>query len=318
MPHEPHATTAQGAQPRAPLRRIGYAGLGAIGFPMAQRILEAGFELHVWNRNPDKAAPLVALGARLAATPAALARAVEVLGLCVTDDRAVAQIVFGADGIASIGAAALRGLVVADHSTLHPAATRSIAARFQAAGGAWVDAPVSGGPSGAQQGTLSVFAGGEARDVERVRPMVMSFARRMTHLGAVGSGQAAKACNQMVSFGTAAVLAEALNLAAKLGLDVARLPQALEGGLADSAVLRRYAPGMVSGELSGSALTALKDLEIIVDLGHETGAPMPLTGLLASLHRMLAGQGHIEGGMAGVIRLYADGPLARPQPEGEG
>ncbi|VTU29805.1 2-hydroxy-3-oxopropionate reductase [Variovorax sp. SRS16] len=293
----------------APVRRVGFAGLGVIGIEMARRILQAGFELEVWNRSADKAAPLVALGATLAATPAALARSVDVLCLCVTDAHAVEQVVFGDDGIATAGPASLRDLVVADHSTLHPAATRSIAARFHAAGGAWVDAPVTGGPSGAQQGALAVFAGGEPRHVERVRPVVMSFARQMTHLGPAGSGQAAKACNQMVSFGTAAVLAEALNLALKLGLDVARLPQAMEGGLADSAVLRRYAPAMVSGELTGSARTALKDLEIIIDLGRETGSPMPLTGLLASLHRMLASQGHFMGGMAGVIRLYAEGAL---------
>jgi 3-hydroxyisobutyrate dehydrogenase-like beta-hydroxyacid dehydrogenase len=88
----------------------------------------------------------------------------------------------------------------------------------------------------------------------------------------------------------------------------------MEGGLADSAVLRRYAPMMLSGELTGSALTALKDLEIISDLGRETGAPMPMTGLLTSLHRLLASQGHHVGGMAGVLRLYAEGPLAECRP----
>ncbi|MDB5874508.1 MAG: NAD(P)-dependent oxidoreductase [Ramlibacter sp.] len=289
-----------------PVRRVGYAGLGEIGFPMARRILDAGFELHVWNRTAAKAAPLVAAGAHLAATPAALARAVDVLCICVTDDKALEQLVFGAEGIASAGA---RDIVVADHSTIHPTATRDIARRFEASGGAWVDAPVSGGVTGAAQGSLSVFAGGQAQHVERVRPVVMSFAGKMTHLGPVGSGQAAKACNQMISFGTAAVLAEALNLAAQLGIDVARFPEALEGGLADSAVLRRSAPRMLSGELIGSTLTTLKDLEIIVDLGRETGAPMPMTGLLASLHRLLVHQGHVEGGMAAVIRLYADGPL---------
>lgn len=294
-----------------PVRRVGYAGLGVIGLPMARRVLEAGYELHVWNRTAEKAAGIIASGAKLAATPAELARNSDVLCLCVTDDIAIEQVIFGEQGVASAGR---RGLVVADHSTIHPAATRSIAQRFAASGGAWVDAPVTGGPSGAQQGILTIFAGGDAPDVERVRPVLMSFARRMTHLGPAGSGQAAKACNQMVSFGTAAVLAEALSLANKLGLDAARLPEAMEGGLADSAVLRRYAPMMISGELTGSALTALKDLEIIVDLGREGGAPMPMTGLLASLHRMLAGQGHTAGGMAAVIRLYSQGPLARAKP----
>jgi 3-hydroxyisobutyrate dehydrogenase len=293
------------------VRRVGYAGLGVIGLPMARRILDAGFELHVWNRSADKATELVASGAILAATPAALARQVDMVCVCVTDETALEQVVFGEQAIASVES---EGLVLVDHSTIHPAATRRLAERFSATGGSWVDAPVSGGPLGAEQGILTVFAGGDSQAVERARPVVMSFARRMTHLGAVGSGQAAKACNQMVSFATAAVLAEALNLAARLGLDVARLPEAMEGGLADSAVLRRYAPMMLSGELTGSALTALKDLEIISDLARETGSPMPMTGLLTSLHRLLASQGHHMGGMAGVVRLYSDGPLSAATP----
>jgi 3-hydroxyisobutyrate dehydrogenase len=290
---------------------VGYAGLGEIGLPMAARVLHSGFELYVWNRTAAKAAPLIAAGARVAATPADLAQQVAVLCVCLTDERALEQVIFGADGVASAGA---RGLVVADHSTVSPAATREMARRFEATGGHWVDAPVSGGVTGAQQGTLSVFAGGAARDVERARPVVMCYAGKMTHLGPTGSGQAAKACNQMVSFGTAAVLAEALHLASRLGLDVSRLPEALEGGLADSAVLRRSAPRMLSGELVGSTLTCLKDLEIILELGRQAGAPLPMTGLLASLHRMLVQQGQLQGGMAAVIRLYAEGPLAGASP----
>ncbi|HEY4069581.1 MAG TPA: NAD(P)-dependent oxidoreductase [Burkholderiaceae bacterium] len=288
------------------IRRVGYAGLGAIGAPMARRILDAGFELQVWNRDPAKAAPLVDAGATLAPTPAALAREVDVLCLCVTDGAAVEQVVFGAHGIAS---AAHAGLVVADHSTIHPADSRRIAARFAEAGGAWVDAPVSGGIVGARAGTLSVFVGGAAADVERVRPVVMSFAAKLTHLGPAGSGQVAKACNQMISFGTAAVLAEALNLAARSGLDVARLPHAIEGGFADSTVLRLCAPAMLSGELTGSTLTALKDMEIALDLGRKAVAPMPMIGLLTSLLRVLVSQGQTVGGLSSPIRLYADGPL---------
>jgi 3-hydroxyisobutyrate dehydrogenase-like beta-hydroxyacid dehydrogenase len=291
--------------------RVGFSGLGAIGAPMAQRVLDAGFTLHVWNRTPEKAAALVAAGASLAATPAALAHEVDVLCLCLFDERAVEEVTFGEDGIA---AARKASLVVADHSTIHPAVSRRIAQRFLDSGGSWVDAPVSGGLVGASSGTLSVFAGGEAADVERIRPVVMSFAAKITHLGLAGSGQAAKACNQMISFGTAAVLAEALNLAARLGLDVAKLPQAIEGGFADSTVLRRCAPGMLSGELSGSTLTALKDMEIAMDLAREAGAPIPLIGLLGSLLRVLVTKGHITGGLSSPIRLYNDGPLIRNIP----
>lgn len=288
--------------------RVGYAGLGAIGAPMARRVLDAGFELHVWNRDPAKAAALVEAGALRATSPAALAAAVDVLCLCVTDGAAVEQVVFGDAGIAS---GARPDLVVADSSTIHPIDSRRLAARFkEACGGAWVDAPVSGGVVGALAGTLSVFAGGEAADVERIRPVVMSFAAKLTHLGPAGSGQVAKACNQMISFGTAAVLAEALNLAARSGLDVTRFPHAIEGGYADSTVLRRCAPVMLSGELTGSTLIALKDMEIALDLGREAVAPMPMVGLLTSLLRLLVSQGHTVGGISTPIRLYADGPLA--------
>lgn len=290
-----------------PVQFVGYAGLGAIGAPMARRIQQAGFELHVWNRSAEKAAALVAAGARLAATPAELARRVEVLCLCLTDHGAVEQVVFGDKGVASAHKA---GLVVADHSTIHPQASRRIAERFLASGGSWVDAPVTGGIIGARNGTLSVLAGGEAADVERIRPVAMSFAAKFTHLGPAGSGQAAKACNQMISFGTAAVLAESLSLAARLGLDAAKFAQAIEGGYADSTVLRLCAPGMISGELSGSTLTALKDMEIAADLGREVAAPMPMIGLLTSLLRVLVAQGHATGGLSAPMRLYCSGPLA--------
>jgi 3-hydroxyisobutyrate dehydrogenase len=287
-------------------RKVGFAGLGVIGEPMARRILGAGFVLHVWNRTAGKADSLVAAGANRVATPAALASEVDVLCICVTDARALEELVFGVDGIAAAGK---KSLIIVDHSTVHPAVARDFARRVAHVAGTWLDVPVTGGPAGARQGNLTAFAGGESAAVEYVRPVVASFAKQISHLGPVGSGQAAKACNQMLSFGTAAVLAEALNLASRMGLDVAQLPGALEGGLADSAVLRRYAPGMVSGELTGSALTALKDLEIILELGRETSTPMPITGLVGSLHRLLSSQGHHLGGMAGLVRLYCDGPL---------
>lgn len=289
-----------------PIRRVGYAGLGAIGALMARRILDAGFELHVWNRSPAKADALVAAGAKLAATPAALAREVELLCLCLTDDRAVEEVVFGDNGAASSGTA---GLIVADHSTIHPVASRSLAERFAGAGGHWVDAPVSGGLPGAREGTLSIFAGGEASTIERIRPVLMSFAGKVTRLGASGSGQIGKACNQMLSFGTAAVLAEALNLAARLGLDVAQLPLAMEGGFADSFVLRHCAPAMVHGPLVGSTLTALKDMEIASSLGRSCDTPLPMVDLMTSLYRRAVDQGHLTGGLAALVRLHADGPL---------
>ncbi|MFT3820889.1 MAG: NAD(P)-dependent oxidoreductase [Rubrivivax sp.] len=288
--------------------RIGWAGLGAIGAPMAQRVAQAGWSLQVWNRDRGKADALAADGARVAATPAALARGAEAVCLCVTDAAAVEQVVFGAGGVAE-GLAP--GAAVVDHSTIAPDATRGFAARLLAErGGHWIDAPVSGGPAGAREGRLTVFAGGAAAALARVQPLLQAYAARITHLGAAGSGQVGKACNQVVSFGTAAVLAEALHLARRQGLDAAALVQAMQGGFADSAVLRHYADAMLSGVYRGSTLNALKDTGIALALGREAGAPLPMAEVLATLYRRLVEQGHTQLGMAGVMRLYVEGALA--------
>lgn len=288
------------------IRRVGFVGLGAIGEPMAQRVLQAGFELHVWNRNVSKTSGLVAAGARAAASPAALAAAVELVFICVTDGHAVEQVV---DGDAGLLVGAVPGLLIADLSTIHPDQARRLAARVGGAGCRWLDVPVTGGVPGAQAGTLAVFAGGHADDVEAARPVLAAFAQRVTHLGGAGAGQTAKICNQMVSFATCAALGEALLLAARLGIDVARLPQAMEGGLADSAVLRAYAPDMLAGVYRGNSRVALKDLEIGQELAKAAISGTPMGSLLTSLHRSVVAAGHTQLGMAGPLKLQTDEPL---------
>lgn len=177
--------------------KIGFVGLGDIGEPMAMRILEAGFPLRVYNRTAAKTQPLTARGAQSAASAAELARECDIVFLCVSDTAAVEQVVFGPGGIAEGGRP---GQLVVDLSTIHPVQTQEMAQRLAAGHGiAWVDAPVSGGPAGARAGTLAVMAGGGAEDVERVRPVLMSFAGRVTHMGPVGCGMATKACNQIGS-----------------------------------------------------------------------------------------------------------------------
>ena len=287
--------------------RVGWIGLGAIGEPMARRVLQAGFKLQVWNRDAARSKRFAEDGAQVAPSPAALARASDVVCLCVTDAPAVEQVVFGPQGL-SAGLAP--GAVVIDHSTIHPAATRALAARVAAIGGHWIDAPVSGGPAGAREGRLSVFAGGDAAALDRVRPLLQAYAARITHLGPAGAGQTGKVCNQMVSFGTAGVLAEALHLAHRSGIDAARLAEAMQGGFADSAVLRHYAPAMLQGRYAGSTLNAVKDMDIALDLGRDSGTALPLAGLMAALYRLLVQQGHTQLGMAGVMRLYVEGALA--------
>src|SRR5262249_12631499 len=152
-----------------------------------RRLLKAGYEVTVWNRSPDKATALVEAGAKHAASPRDVAAGANVIFMCVTDAAAVEEVAFGRDGLAAAQGA---GKLVVDFSSIHPDAARVVAARLKAVNGmGWIDAPVSGGTKGAEEGTLAVMAGGDAADVERVRPFVQAMARRFTHMGPIGAGQ---------------------------------------------------------------------------------------------------------------------------------
>jgi len=292
--------------------RVGYIGLGDIGAPMAWRIHAAGHALSVYNRSPARSAPFAAQGIDVAATAAQLATDCDLVFTCVSDTAAMEQLVFGAKGIAE---GARPGTLLVDCSTIHPVRTRELAARLlRERGMAWVDAPVSGGPAGARAGTLAVFAGGKAEDVERARPVLQAFAGQVTLMGPVGNGMAAKVCNQMLSFGSAAVIAETLTLAANFGIDPRLMPKAVTGGFADSNVLRHYGQAMIDGSYAGKSRTGLKDLDIALDIARETGSATPMTSLVASFFRLVIAQGHTNGGLATPMRLYSEGPLAaRPQ-----
>ncbi len=267
--------------------KLGYLGLGLMGTPMARRLLAAGYEVAVWNRSPAKAAPLVEAGAKPARHPHDLAATAGIIFICVTDAAAVEELVFGANGLAE---AAGRGKLVVDFSSIHPDATRAIAARLRQANGmGWIDAPVSGGSKGAEEGTLAVMAGGEAADIARVRPYVLAMARRFTHMGPTGAGQTTKLCNQVIVGGAMAVLAEATRLAANAGIDAERLPEALAGGFADSIPLQLFVPRMVRGIHSpplGHIATMLKDLDTVIEVARNTSTPVPMASLAAQLFRL--------------------------------
>jgi 3-hydroxyisobutyrate dehydrogenase len=267
--------------------KLGYVGLGLMGMPMTRRLLAAGHAVTVWNRSPGKAATLVEAGASGATCPRDVVTSASIIFTCVTDAAAVEQVVFGADGLA---AAPGEGKVVVDFSSIHPDATCAIARRLKEANGiAWIDAPVSGGSKGAEEGTLAVMAGGEAADIERVRPYVLAMARRFTHMGPTGAGQTTKLCNQVIVGCAMAVLAEATRLATNAGIDAARLPEALAGGFADSIPLQLFVPRMVQGIHSpplGHIATMLKDLDSVVDVAHDTSTPVPMASLAAQLFRL--------------------------------
>jgi 3-hydroxyisobutyrate dehydrogenase-like beta-hydroxyacid dehydrogenase len=288
---------------------LGWIGLGNIGMPMALRLLRAGHSVHVWGRSAAPVAAIVAQGARAAASPVALARDCDAVFLCVTDDAAVEAVVFGADGMAGAGAA-VAGRLLIDHSTIHPERCRALAARLRAATGMrWLDAPVSGGPKGAEQGTLAIMIGGEADAVEAARPWLSAYAGKITHVGASGAGLIAKSCNQSVVAAAIAAWAETVNYAERCGIDVARAVEAMEGGWADSLIRQQLVPQMLRDQYTpGAASILLKDLEIIADLARKAGAEMPLNARVAGLLREQIAAGDNAAGPAGLVRLYRRKP----------
>jgi 3-hydroxyisobutyrate dehydrogenase-like beta-hydroxyacid dehydrogenase len=213
-----------------------------MGAPMARHLIEAGHDVTVHNRTRDRELPLAELGAARAASPAAAAQGVEAVLTCVSDTPDLEAVLFGPEGVAS-GLAA-NGVVV-DCSTVSPSATAEFAAGLRARGIGLVDAPVSGGSEGAEQGTLTIFVGGEPGDVERALPILEAIGRRITHLGPSGSGQMAKAVNQVMIAGTYATVGEGIALAQAAGLPLPELLEALAGGAAASWVLSNRAQNMV-------------------------------------------------------------------------
>ena len=294
------AESAQ-ATPQA-AEKLGYVGLGLMGAPMTRRLLGAGHAVIVWNRSPGKATALVEAGAKSATSPRDVLASADIVFMCVTDASSVEDVVFGPEGLSRVPGA---GKLVVDFSSIHPDAARDIAARLKAANGmGWIDAPVSGGTRGAEDGTLAIMAGGDAADIERVRPYVLAMARRFTHMGPTGAGQTTKLCNQVIVGCAMAVLAEATRLAENAGIDAARLPEALAGGFADSIPLQLFVPRMIKGIHSpplGHIATMLKDLDTVADVARATSTPVPMAALAGQIFRMAKAS---RGAEADALEIY--------------
>lgn len=290
--------------------QLAFAGIGLMGLPMCQRLLAAGYPLKVWNRNSDKCLPLLEQGAQRAARAADLAQDSELIFLCLANTQAVREVVFGAEGLVE---SLKPGQLLVDFSSLEPEATRQMAAELERRCGArWVDAPVSGGTLGAQNGQLSIMAGGASADIERIRPILAHLGQRLTHMGEVGSGQVAKICNQMLVACNALVIAEVVALAERSGVDGGQLAQALAGGFADSKPLQILAPQMSERRytpIKWHVRTLLKDLDNAVKLAGSQGNSVPITGLAAQLMRLHGNQGYLEQDPATLIEQYLEPEL---------
>ena len=271
---------------------LGFIGLGLMGRPMTQRLLAAGYAVTVWNRSREKLAPLLERGARAADSPAAVARVADIVLMCVTDQQAAQSVLFGTDGIAAGGAP---GKLVVDFSSIAPASARAYAERLErecAMG--LVDAPVSGGTVGAEQGTLAIMAGGKPEHIERARPVVAHLAQRFTRMGDAGAGQVTKLCNQVIVGCLFPVIAEAVRLAEAAGVDARMLPAALKGGFADSLPLQVFGARMAARQFEpplGAVSIMLKDLENAAAVAKDKGVPLPMARTAAELYRLLDAQG---------------------------
>lgn len=245
------------------MAKLGWIGLGRIGLPMASRLLSAGHEILVYDLDATKIVSMVVNGAVGAACPAEVAAGATTIFTCVIDGKALEDVLFGACGIT---ARASPGTLLIDHTSVHPDECRALAERAQSECGLrMVDAPISGGPARAAEGSLIAWLGGDASDVERTKQLIASYVAKATYMGPSGQGQLSKSCNQFIVASTVALWSQMLRYAAIRGLDPALLIETLEGGAADSPISRVFARPLVDKNvLNGSVRNLTKDLRIIV------------------------------------------------------
>lgn len=287
--------------------KLGFIGIGLMGKPMSLRLLAAGYKVAVWNRSKDKLVPVVAKGALTKGSPADIARFADIVMMCVTDQNSVKEVLFGTGGVVE---GATEGKIVIDFSSIAPSAAREYAQKLAAKGMGYIDAPVSGGTVGAEQGTLAIMAGGRAAHIEFVRPLIAELASRFTRMGESGAGQVTKLANQVIVASLFPVIAEALRLAEAAGVDAKKIPEALLGGFADSRPLQVFGPRMASREYEpalGTVNVMLKDLLNAVAVAEEAGVPLPMARAAVERYRLLANDGKGEVEPSAFIDLLAGG-----------
>ena len=269
--------------------RVGYAGLGLMGAPMARNLLRAGHEVTVWNRSPGHTEDLGAAGATVAGTPAEVGARAEVVAMCLPNGSVVEDVLFRADGVL---AGLAPGGVVADHTTIAPRDAVRLAARCADAGYVFLDAPVSGGPHGAAAGELATMVGGDDGAFARALPVLDAYSAKVVHVGGSGSGQIAKLANQICIACTELGVAEAFALTGRHGLDPAVVFEVLTAATADSTMLRTRAPvpGLQPGMPASTAWAPgfstdfmAKDLDFALADADAEGVPVAGTRLVRDL-----------------------------------
>jgi 2-hydroxy-3-oxopropionate reductase len=281
---------------------IGFIGPGIMGGPMAHNLMKGGHKLWVYARRPEAMKTLVAAGATACATAADVGKHADVIFLIVSDTPDVESVIFGENGLAKH---ARSGSVIVDMSTISPTATKVFAERLAKQGVDMLDAPVSGGETGAINGTLSIMVGGTAKVFERVKPLFELMGKNIVHVGDNGAGQVAKACNQIVVAVTIEAVAEALTFARKNGADAAKVRDALMGGFAGSKVMEVHGKRMLDNDFKPGFKVGLhqKDMRIVMETAHQLGVALPAAALVTQHLNALMGTGDTDLDSAAVVKV---------------
>ncbi|WP_172123289.1 MULTISPECIES: NAD(P)-dependent oxidoreductase [unclassified Devosia] len=287
--------------------RLGLVGLGIMGAPIAQRLRDQGYELTVWNLEPDYYDRVKDSGAQWAQSPAEVWRASDAVLVCVLGDDAIESVCFGEDGFAKAGAGAS---VLIDLSTTSPDATLELGQRLRKEVGAeWLDAPVSGGPKPARDGELTVMVGGNEEAFHQAEALLRVMGQNVTYMGQLGSGQKTKILNQAIVGANYILMAEVLAACRAAGIDPDLLPVCLKGGLADSAILQRIYTQMSAEDFDpprSYARQVDKDLKSVAHYVDELGLELPLIQVAVSQYRRYVEAGNEMEDGASVSRLYQD------------
>ncbi len=286
--------------------RVALIGAGIMGNAIGTRLIETGNELHVFDRNPPKVEALTIKGAEGHASAAKAVEAVEFVILSLNTADGVENVVFSEGGIADSAAA---GTLIIDMSSIDPASTRRLSKKATEAGLHWLDCPLSGGAPKALTGQLTVMAGGEQKDFERSKAVMGLICGNYTLMGPSGAGQTTKLINQVLCALNFVAVAEATQLALDAGVDAAKIPDAIKGGRADSAILQEYMAKMAAKDYTpaGRIDNMVKDLNGVQDLARQTGTAMPLTAVCAEIHRLLNSAG-LGGADNATLMRFFEGP----------
>jgi 2-hydroxy-3-oxopropionate reductase len=284
---------------------IGFIGLGIMGKPMARNLLKAGYPLVVYNRSRRAVDELSKEGAQPAANSKEVATRSEVIITMLPDSPDVELVYAGENGIF---AGAREGMLLIDMSSISPIVARKLAADAQKKGMNMLDAPVSGGEAGAISATLSIMIGGKANAVERAMPIFQALGKNIVHVGDAGAGQVTKAANQMVVGTTIAIVSEALVLAAKAGVDPAKVRQALLGGFAQSKILEAHGQKMLERNFKPGFRIRLheKDMKIALATGSEYGVPLMVTSQVAQMMTAMKSMGNGDLDHSGLVKFVEE------------